>query len=50
MPCACTQPTITLLPIYVALGAADENASFEVVHRGMTLGALAMDAYLFSTP
>ncbi|HEY8856912.1 MAG TPA: class III extradiol ring-cleavage dioxygenase [Rugosibacter sp.] len=39
-----------LLPVYVALGAADENASFEVVHRGTTLGALAMDAYMFSGP
>lgn len=37
-----------LLPAFVALGAAGADAVCETVHHETTLGALAMDAYMFS--
>jgi len=36
------------LPLYVALGAAGENYKAERLYDGVEMGALAMDAYLFS--
>jgi len=36
-----------LLPLYVALGAAGENAAARIVHRDYQLGALALDAFIF---
>jgi 4,5-DOPA dioxygenase extradiol len=35
------------LPLFVALGAAAENARAERVHTGIESGSLAMDAYVF---
>jgi len=36
-----------LLPLYVALGAAGENASTERFHAGIDNYVIAMDAYSF---
>ncbi|MBI5109322.1 MAG: dioxygenase [Rhodocyclales bacterium] len=36
-----------LLPLFVALGAAGENARVDNVHRDYQLGALALDAFRF---
>lgn len=38
-----------LLPLYVALGAAGENAAAQIVYRDYQLGALALDAVVFRT-
>lgn len=37
-----------LLPLYVALGAATPDIPAERLHASFTLGALAMDSYLFA--
>lgn len=37
-----------LLPLYVALGAAADEASVTSIHRDCQLGALALDAFRFS--
>lgn len=39
-----------LLPLFVALGAAEPNAAFSIPYHATTMGALSMDAYLFSPP
>ena len=39
-----------LLPLFVALGAADPQAAFSIPYHATTMGALSMDAYLFSPP
>jgi len=36
-----------LLPLFVALGAADENAPLRIAHRDFQLAALALDAFVF---
>lgn len=36
-----------LLPLFVALGAADDSATARSVHRDYQLAALALDAYVF---
>lgn len=36
-----------LLPLYVALGAAGENAAVRTAYRDSQLGALALDAFVF---
>lgn len=38
-----------LLPVFVALGAAGENAAAQIIHRDYQLGALALDAFVFRT-
>ena len=38
------------LPLFVALGAAQEDAAPERVYDGIDSGVLAMDAYVFSRP
>ena len=38
-----------LLPLYVALGAAGENAAAKIDFRDYQLGALALDAVVFRT-
>jgi 4,5-DOPA dioxygenase extradiol len=38
------------LPLYVALGAAGADYRAERLYDGIEMGALAMDAYLFSAP
>jgi 4,5-DOPA dioxygenase extradiol len=38
-----------LLPLFVALGAAAEQAKFSAPYHATMLGALSMDAYMFST-
>jgi len=38
-----------LLPLYVALGAAGENAAARTAYRDAQLGALALDAFVFDT-
>lgn len=37
-----------LLPLYVALGAAGENAVAQTAYRDCQLGALALDAFIFT--
>jgi 4,5-DOPA dioxygenase extradiol len=37
-----------LLPLFVALGAAGENAAVEIEHRDFQLAALALDAFAFT--
>ena len=39
-----------LLPLYVALGAAGEEALVHTAYRGCQLGALALDALVFRAP
>ena len=39
-----------LLPLYVALGAAGEDARAHRLHRSATYGVLRMDAYAFGLP
>ncbi len=36
-----------LLPLFVALGAADDNAPVRIAHRDFQLAALALDAFAF---
>ncbi len=38
-----------LLPLFVALGAAGENAAAKIAFRDSQLGALALDAFVFAT-
>jgi 4,5-DOPA dioxygenase extradiol len=38
-----------LLPLFVALGAADPT-KFSIPYHATMLGALSMDAYMFSPP
>lgn len=38
-----------LLPLFVVLGAAGENAAAQIAHRDYQLGALALDAFVFRT-
>ena len=38
-----------LLPLYVALGAAGDDAGVQLVHSDYQLGALALDAFVFGT-
>lgn len=39
-----------LLPLFVALGAAADPAKFSIPYHATMLGALSMDAYMFSPP
>ncbi len=39
-----------LLPLFVALGAAADPAKFSIPYHATMLGALSMDAYMFSSP
>ena len=38
------------LPLFIALGAADEGFETKVLEGGITYGVLAMDSYLFDSP
>jgi 4,5-DOPA dioxygenase extradiol len=45
----CAHPTDEhLLPLYVALGAAGDDAAAVRVHQSVTVGGLSMDAYQFA--
>jgi 4,5-DOPA dioxygenase extradiol len=39
-----------LLPLFVALGAAEEARQRERLHSGVTYGVIGMDSYLFAAP
>lgn len=38
------------MPLFVALGAAGENAKKETLHSGIEHGSIGMSAFAFSSP